>query len=158
ACPRRVGLGQHGATGARHIGGRRHDTRRDRAGQGYRTGLAREPVRIELVRGDVTEQDVDAIVNAANHTLLGGGGGDRAIHRKGGPVIQEGCGRARRDRCPEGARTGQAVATAAGRLPATWVSHTVCPDYAKTNYNSVELASCHTESLHVADEVGARTV
>jgi len=120
--------------------------------------LAREPVRIELVRGDVTEQDVDAIVNAANHTLLGGGGVDGAIHRKGGPEILEECRRIRRDRYPEGLPTGQAVATTAGRLPATWVIHTVGPVYAKTKDNSAELASCHTESLHVADEVGARTV
>ena len=115
-------------------------------------------MRIELVRGDVTEQDVDAIVNAANHTLLGGGGVDGAIHRKGGPEILEECRRIRRDRYPEGLPTGQAVATTAGRLPATWVIHTVGPVYAKTKDNSAELASCHTESLHVADEVGARTV
>ena len=115
-------------------------------------------MKLSLVRGDITEQDVDAIVNAANHTLLGGGGVDRAIHRKGGPEILEECRRIRRDRYPEGLPTGQAVATTAGRLPATWVIHTVGPVYAKTKDNSAELASCHTESLHVAGEVGARTV
>ena len=115
-------------------------------------------MRIELVRGDVTEQQVDAIVNAANHTLMGGGGVDGAIHRKGGPEILEECRRIRRDCYPDGLPTGQAVATTAGRLPATWVIHAVGPVYAKTVDKSAELASCHTESLRVADELGARTV
>jgi len=115
-------------------------------------------VRIELVRGDITEQDVDAIVNAANHTLMGGGGVDGAIHRKGGPEILEECKRIRRDRHPDGLPTGQAAATTAGRLPAKWVIHTVGPVYSKTGDESAELASCHVESLRVADELGAETV
>jgi O-acetyl-ADP-ribose deacetylase (regulator of RNase III) len=115
-------------------------------------------MRIELVTGDITAQHVDAVVNAANHSLLGGGGVDGAIHRRGGPEILEECRRIRRDRFPEGLPTGQAVATTGGLLPARWVIHTVGPVYAKTKDKSAELASCHTESIRVADELGARTV
>lgn len=115
-------------------------------------------MRIELVLGDITEQDADAIVNAANRSLAGGGGVDGAIHRRGGPEILEQCMRIRREQHPEGLPTGQAVATTAGRLPAKWVIHTVGPVYAKTRDRSAELASCHIESLRVADELGARTV
>jgi O-acetyl-ADP-ribose deacetylase len=114
--------------------------------------------RIVLVRGDITEQDVDAIVNAANSSLLGGGGVDGAIHRKGGPAILDECRAIRRDRHPDGLPTGRAVATTAGRLPARWVIHTVGPVYAKSEDRSDLLASCHTESLRVADELGAATV
>jgi O-acetyl-ADP-ribose deacetylase len=114
--------------------------------------------RIELVEGDLTEQDVDAIVNAANSTLLGGGGVDGAIHRRGGPDILAECREIRRTRYPEGLPTGQAVATTAGGLPARWVIHTVGPVYARSDDPPGELASCHVESLRVADEVGATTV
>jgi len=114
--------------------------------------------RIVLVQGDITEQDVDAVVNAANRSLLGGGGVDGAIHRKGGPEILEGCRRVRAERYPDGLPTGAAVATTAGRLPARWVIHTVGPVYATSEDRSHLLASCHTESLRVADELGARTV
>jgi O-acetyl-ADP-ribose deacetylase len=113
---------------------------------------------IELTRGDITQQEVDAIVNAANSSLMGGGGVDGAIHRKGGPEILEECRRIRSERYPDGLPTGQAVATTAGRLPARWVIHTVGPVYARSVDRSEELASCHRESLRVADEVGARTV
>ena len=113
---------------------------------------------IALVRGDITQQEVDAIVNAANSSLMGGGGVDGAIHRMGGPDILEECRRIRAERYPDGLPTGQAVATAAGRLPARWVIHTVGPVYAKSADRSEDLASCHRESLRVADEVGARTV
>jgi O-acetyl-ADP-ribose deacetylase (regulator of RNase III) len=113
---------------------------------------------IELVRGDITQQEVDAIVNAANSSLMGGGGVDGAIHRTGGPEILEACRRIRAERYPDGLPTGRAVATTAGRLPARWVIHTVGPVYAKSADRSEELASCHRESLRVADEVGARTV
>jgi O-acetyl-ADP-ribose deacetylase (regulator of RNase III) len=114
--------------------------------------------RITLVQGDITEQEADAIVNAANSTLLGGGGVDGAIHRRGGPEILEECRRIRRDRYPEGLPAGQAVATTAGRLPARWVIHTAGPVYVRWEDRSGVLASCHTESLRVADELGARTV
>jgi O-acetyl-ADP-ribose deacetylase len=115
-------------------------------------------VRIEAVQGDITEQAVDAIVNAANSSLLGGGGVDGAIHRAGGPAILEECRQIRADRHPDGLPTGQAVATAAGELPARWVIHTVGPVYAAEDDPAGLLASCHVESLHVADELGARTV
>lgn len=113
---------------------------------------------IELVQGDITEQHVDAIVNAANHTLLGGGGVDGAIHRRGGPDIVAECRRIRAERYPEGLPTGEAVATTAGRLPARWVIHTVGPTWAKTKDKSQLLRSCYARSLTVADEIGARTV
>jgi O-acetyl-ADP-ribose deacetylase len=113
---------------------------------------------ILLVRGDITEQDADAIVNAANSSLMGGGGVDGAIHRRGGPAILEECKRIRAEHYPDGLPTGQAVATTAGDLPAGWVIHTVGPVYAKSEDRSHLLASCHTQSLNVADEVGARTV
>jgi O-acetyl-ADP-ribose deacetylase (regulator of RNase III) len=115
-------------------------------------------MRIELVKGDITEQSVDAIVNAANSSLMGGGGVDGAIHRKGGPEILEECRGIRATRFPEGLPTGQAVATTAGRLPARWVIHTVGPVFSKTEDRSHLLASSHTESLRVAEELGARTV
>ena len=114
--------------------------------------------RITLVRGDITEQEVDAVVNAANSSLMGGGGVDGAIHRRGGPEILEECKQVRSNEYPDGLPTGRAVATTAGRLPARWVIHTVGPVYAKSEDRSALLASCHTESLRIADELGARTV
>lgn len=114
--------------------------------------------RITLVRGDITEQAADAIVNAANATLLGGGGVDGAIHRRGGPEILDECKRIRAERFPEGLPTGQAVATTGGRLPAKWVIHTVGPVYSEREDRSALLASCHRESLRVAEELGAKTV
>src|SRR5205823_9917773 len=114
--------------------------------------------RVVLVRGDITEQDVDAVVNAANSSLMGGGGVDGAIHRKGGTRILEECKRIRAERHPDGLPTGRAVATTAGDLKARWVIHTVGPVYAKSEDRSDLLASCHIESLRVADEVGAETV
>jgi O-acetyl-ADP-ribose deacetylase len=114
--------------------------------------------RIALVLGDITEQDADAVVNAANSSLMGGGGVDGAIHRRGGPAILEECRRLRRERWPDGLPTGEAASTTAGRLPARWVIHTVGPVYARGEDRSALLASCHTASLRVADELGARTV
>jgi O-acetyl-ADP-ribose deacetylase (regulator of RNase III) len=113
---------------------------------------------IVLLEGDITEQHVDAVVNAANSTLLGGGGVDGAIHRGGGPSILEECRRIRATEWPEGLPTGQAVATTGGALPARWVIHTVGPVYANREDRSGLLASCHIESLRVADELGAGTV
>ena len=113
---------------------------------------------IVLVEGDLTTQEVDAIGNAANSTLLGGGGVDGAIHRAGGPSILAECREIRRTTFPDGLPTGRAVATGGGNLPARWVIHTVGPIYAPSADPAGELASCHTESLRVADELGARTV
>ena len=114
--------------------------------------------RIVLLEGDITEQNVDAVVNAANSTLLGGGGVDGAIHRRGGPAILEECKEIRATVWPDGLPTGHAVATTGGALPARWVIHTVGPVYAEREDRSGLLASCHIESLRVADELGARTV
>ncbi|MFC5951114.1 O-acetyl-ADP-ribose deacetylase [Pseudonocardia lutea] len=114
--------------------------------------------RIELVQGDITTQEVDAVVNAANSSLLGGGGVDGAIHRAGGPAILAECKELRATRYPDGLPTGQAVATTAGNLPARWVIHTVGPVYAKKEDRSHLLASAYRESLRVADELGARSV
>jgi O-acetyl-ADP-ribose deacetylase (regulator of RNase III) len=114
--------------------------------------------RIELVQGDITEQDADAVVNAANSSLMGGGGVDGAIHRKGGPAILEECKRIRSEEHPGGLPTGHAVATTGGDLPARWVIHTVGPVYARSEDRSQLLASCHTEALRVADRLGAETV
>jgi O-acetyl-ADP-ribose deacetylase (regulator of RNase III) len=115
-------------------------------------------VDIEFVRGDITEQDVDAVVNAANSTLLGGGGVDGAIHRRGGPEILAACKALRAERYPHGRPTGEAVATTAGRLPARWVIHTVGPVWSKREDRSGLLASCYRTSLRVADEIGATSV
>ena len=114
--------------------------------------------RIVLVEGDITEQTVDAIVNAANATLLGGGGVDGSIHRRGGPSILEACRRIRSTEWPDGLPTGRAVATTGGDLPARWVIHTVGPVYAREEDPAALLSSCHTESLRVADELGAASV
>ncbi len=115
-------------------------------------------MRIELVEGDITAQRVDAIVNAANSSLLGGGGVDGAIHRRGGPEILAACRDLRATRYADGLPTGQAAATTAGRLPARWVIHTVGPVYAKSIDRSDLLRSCYTESLRVAAELGAATI
>jgi O-acetyl-ADP-ribose deacetylase (regulator of RNase III) len=113
---------------------------------------------IVLVLGDITTAEVDAVVNAANHTMLGGGGVDGAIHRAAGPRLLEACRRLRKTTLRDGLPTGDAVATTAGDLPARWVIHTVGPTWARTIDKSGLLASCHTRSLAVADEIGARTV
>ncbi|MGW0861924.1 O-acetyl-ADP-ribose deacetylase [Streptomyces sp. NPDC002611] len=113
---------------------------------------------IEAVQGDITRESVDAIVNAANSSLLGGGGVDGAIHRRGGPAILEDCRKLRASHYGKGLATGQAVATTAGDLDARWVIHTVGPVYSATEDRSDLLASCYRESLRVADELGARTV
>ncbi|HYU83873.1 MAG TPA: O-acetyl-ADP-ribose deacetylase [Kribbellaceae bacterium] len=115
-------------------------------------------MEVTLVRGDITEQDVDAIVNAANSALLGGGGVDGAIHRRGGPAILAECRALRASAYSEGLPVGQAVATTAGDLPARWVIHTVGPVWARSVDRSGLLHSCYVESLRVADELGAVTV
>ncbi|MFD7841458.1 O-acetyl-ADP-ribose deacetylase [Nocardia sp. NPDC059764] len=115
-------------------------------------------VELALVQGDITEQEVDAVVNAANSSLLGGGGVDGAIHRTGGPAILAACRELRASHYGKGLATGAAVATTGGNLPARWVIHTVGPVWSAQEDRSRLLASCYRESLRVADELGARTV
>ncbi len=115
-------------------------------------------LEIVLVRGDITEQDVDVVVNAANNGLLGGGGVDGAIHRGGGPDILAECRRLRETDYPRGLPTGQAVATTAGRLPARWIVHTVGPRFSPAEDRSALLVSAYAQSLRVAEQLGARTI
>lgn len=117
-------------------------------------------MRIELVEGDVTAQTVDAIVNAANSSLLGGGGVDGAIHRTGGPAILAECRKLRAARYPDGLPPGEAVATTAGDLPARWVIHTVGPVWraGEAESRAATLRSCYVRSLALADELGASTL
>jgi len=115
-------------------------------------------VRVQLVEGDITAQDVDAIVNAANSSLLGGGGVDGAIHRAGGPEILAACRALRESRYADGLPAGDAVATTAGRLSARWVIHTVGPVWSAHEDRTATLRSCYTRSIAIADEIGAETV
>ncbi|NJP31466.1 O-acetyl-ADP-ribose deacetylase [Micromonospora thermarum] len=115
-------------------------------------------MKITLVEGDITAQRVDVVVNAANSSLLGGGGVDGAIHRRGGPAILAECRQLRASRYGRGLPTGQAVATTAGDLPARWVVHTVGPVWSATEDRSGLLRDCYANSLRVADELGAATV
>ncbi len=111
------------------------------------------PIQLQLVLGDITVQDVDAIVNAANSSLLGGGGVDGAIHRAAGPELVAHC------RLLGGCRTGEARITPGFRLPARWVIHTVGPVWRGGEQGEPELlASCYQQSLARADEVGAASV
>lgn len=113
---------------------------------------------ISAERGDITTTEVDVIVNAANSSLLGGGGVDGAIHRAGGPAILADCRRLRATSLPDGLPTGSAVATTAGDLPARWVVHTVGPVYSTREDRSALLESAYRESLRVARELGARSI
>jgi O-acetyl-ADP-ribose deacetylase len=111
-------------------------------------------MELTLERGDITTQQVDAIVNAANSAMRGGGGVDGAIHRAGGPAVLADC----IARFPNGLPTGQAGWTTAGDLPARWVIHVVGPNYARGQTDRSLITSCYSNALAVADELGAQTV
>jgi O-acetyl-ADP-ribose deacetylase (regulator of RNase III) len=111
-------------------------------------------MHLNVVQGDITEQDVDAIVNAANRAMRGGGGVDGAIHRAGGPAVLEDC----RRRFPEGLATGDAGWTTAGRMKARWVIHVVGPNHRAGETDRSLLTSCYSRALRVADELGARSI
>ncbi|MGB3828955.1 MAG: O-acetyl-ADP-ribose deacetylase [Ornithinimicrobium sp.] len=115
-------------------------------------------MRIEAVRGDITTESVDAIVNAANSTLMGGGGVDGAIHAAAGPTLLHECRRVRAARWPDGLPVGEAVATGAGDLPARWVIHTVGPNAHRGQRDPALLESCFRRSLEVADHLRARSI
>lgn len=110
------------------------------------------PVRVEVLRGDITRQHVDAIINAANRGMRGGGGVDGAIHRAGGPAVLRDCVQ----RFPDGLATGQAGWTTAGDLPAQWVIHVVGPNRHAGETEPDLLASCYRNALAVADELDVR--
>jgi len=111
-------------------------------------------MELTVLRGDITEQHVDAVVNAANRAMRGGGGVDGAIHRVGGPAVLEDC----IARFPDGLATGDAGWTTAGDLPARWVIHVVGPDHGRGERDRSLLVSCYARALAVADELGARSV
>jgi O-acetyl-ADP-ribose deacetylase len=113
---------------------------------------------IEAIRGDITAERVDAIVNAANSSLLGGGGVDGAIHAAAGPELLAACRALRRTTCPDGLPVGAAVATGAGALPCRWVIHTVGPNAHRGQTDPALLRACFRNSLDEAARVGARTV
>jgi O-acetyl-ADP-ribose deacetylase (regulator of RNase III) len=114
--------------------------------------------QVEAVEGDITDQEVDAVVNAANSSLLGGSGVDGAIHRAAGPALLEACRILRRTSLPDGLPVGQAVATDAGDLFARWVIHTVGPNRHAGQTDPALLASCFSSSLAEAVRVGARSL
>ena len=114
---------------------------------------------VRLVKGDITEMETDAIVNAANRSLMGGGGVDGAIHRRGGPKILEECKKIRATEWPQGLPTGKAVITSAGNLKARHVIHTVGPIWRGGNRGEPELlAQAYQNSLRLAVEKGLKTV
>ena len=115
-------------------------------------------MHVEAVLGDITRQEVDAIVNAANSSLLGGGGVDGAIHSAAGPELLEACRELRATRYPDGLPVGDAVETPAFRLPARWVIHTVGPNRHRGEREPTLLASCFTRSLEVAVWIGAHSI
>ncbi len=114
---------------------------------------------VDVVVGDLTQQNVDAIVNAANSTLLGGGGVDGAIHDRGGPEILKECREIRNTRYPRGLPTGEAVITTGGNLPARFVIHTVGPIYGRDPEHEAELlAACYRNSLALARQHGLTSI
>jgi O-acetyl-ADP-ribose deacetylase (regulator of RNase III) len=114
--------------------------------------------QLEAVRGDITRQDVDAIVNAANSSLLGGGGVDGAIHRAAGPELLGACRRIRAEELPDGLPAGEAVATPGFRLPARHVIHTVGPVWSASHDRTPVLASAYRRSMEEAAALGVRSV
>jgi O-acetyl-ADP-ribose deacetylase len=115
--------------------------------------------KVQVVVGDITAQNVDAIVNAANSSLLGGGGVDGAIHFKGGPQILQACRELRRTRFPKGLPTGEAVLTTGGQLPARHVIHTVGPITGiGKEPDAAKLAACYRNPLALAAEHGLRSI
>ena len=115
--------------------------------------------RVTVVVGDITQQDTDAIVNAANASLMGGGGVDGAIHRAGGDEILAECKEIRRTRFPNGLPTGEAVITTGGKLPALYIIHTVGPIYGQHDGKEAELlANCYHNSLTLAVEKNLTSV
>jgi O-acetyl-ADP-ribose deacetylase (regulator of RNase III) len=115
--------------------------------------------RVSVKLGDITKEAVDAVVNAANSTLLGGGGVDGAIHRAGGPEIVKECQEIRRTRHPDGLPTGEAVITTAGKMAAKHVIHTAGPVYGRGGEEKAELlAACYWNSLKLAAEKGLTTI
>ena len=115
-------------------------------------------MRIDAVLGDLTTDPADVVVNAANSSLLGGGGVDGALHAAAGPALLDACREVRRTQWPDGLPAGEAVATEAGALPARWVVHTVGPDRHAGQTDPAQLASCFRRALDVADGLGARSV
>jgi O-acetyl-ADP-ribose deacetylase (regulator of RNase III) len=114
--------------------------------------------RVLVTTGDITAVHVDVIVNAANSSLLGGGGVDGAIHRRGGPAILEACRELRRTRYPSGLPTGEAVLTTAGTLPARFVAHTVGPIWGRDEPAAKLLGSCYSNCLALAEQQGLESV
>lgn len=115
-------------------------------------------MHIDIVRGNITEQKVDAIVNAANPSLLGGGGVDDAIHAAAGPALLAECRKLRATTHPDGLASGLALATGAGDLPARWVIHSPGPNRHVGQTNPKTLAKCFTNSLYVASRLGATSI
>lgn len=115
-------------------------------------------MRIEAVTGDITTEDTDVIVNAADTALFGGGGVDGAIHQAAGPALLAECRRLRRTTLPDGLGVGDAVATDAGNLRARWVVHTVGPNRHAGQTDVALLGSCFSRSLEVAAGLGARSI
>jgi O-acetyl-ADP-ribose deacetylase (regulator of RNase III) len=111
-------------------------------------------MELTVVQGDITQQQVDAVVNAANRAMRGGGGVDGAIHRAGGPAVLEDC----KARFPRGLATGEAGWTTAGDMAAQWVIHVVGPNHRAGETDRSLLVSCYANALKVADELGAKTV
>src|SRR6478752_10052900 len=115
-------------------------------------------MRISVLQGDITQRRVDAVVNAANSSLLGGGGVDGALHRAAGPELLAACRELRATGLPHGLQTGAAVATPAFRLPARWVVHTVGPNRHAGETDPVLLSSCFARPLELAVELGASSI
>ena len=153
---RRRGRGGCRGSGPGHdlAGVDRRGCARDACHRGGRGVEEEVEMRVIAVQGDITTQDVDAVVNAANRRMRGGGGVDGAIHRAGGPAVLEDC----RRRFPDGLATGQAGWTTAGQMPARWVIHVVGPNFSAGERDRSLLTSCYASALAVADELGARTI